>query len=227
MKSLKHKYIDQDINLVNDKVYNLVIENPTFLRNFLTSLEDQIVNQEDFLLFVDGVKELKLAKEGFLVWNPLKIEVDQKKLDTFIQKDISVHTTPAQKEEFELLLLSINNYIQSLSYSYSIPLTFQSELSLQSFLKAIALSTIEEPDGFLEKLLFQIRKLAFGFSFDVFFFLNLHDYLSYEEMDAFFKEMHRMELYPVLISSHLPSYKNGQEFVILIDQDLCELHIES
>ncbi len=227
MKSLKHKYIDQDINLVNDTVYNLVIQNPSFLRNFLTSLEEQIVNQEDFLLFVDGVKELKLAKEGFLIWNPLKIEVDQKKLDAFIQKDISVHTTPAQKEEFELLLLAINNYIQSLSYSYAIPLTFQSELSLQAFLKAITLSTIEEPEGFLEKLLFQIRKLAFGFSFDVFFFVNLHDYLSSKEMDAFLKEMHRMELYPVLISSHVPAYKNDQEFIILIDQDLCELHIES
>lgn len=39
--------------------------------------------------------------------------------------------------------------------------------------------------------------------------------------------MKSMELFPVLVSSHLPSYKTDDEFVILIDEDLCELHIDS
>lgn len=227
MKVLKHQYIDQDIELGNGSIYNLVIQNPQYLRRFLYSLEDQISDGDDFFLLAEKGKQKDLSKEGFIIWNPLKIEVDQKKLDTLIQKDLAVHTTQSQKEEYQLLLQKINEYIESLSFSYSLPLTFQSELTLQNFLKAVSLSTIEEPEEFLQKILFQIKKIAFGFSFDIFFFLNLHDYLSEDEMKVFIKEMKSMELYPVLISSHLPSYKIDDEFVIIIDQDLCELHIDS
>lgn len=227
MKILKHQYIDQDIELGNGTIYNLVIQNPQYLRKFLYSLEEQISNGDDFFLLSEKGKKKDLSKEGFIIWNPLKIEVDQKKLDTIIQKDLAVHTTQDQKEEYQLLLQKINEYIESLSFSYSLPLAFQSELTLQSFLKSVSLSTIEEPEEFLQRILFQIKKIAFGFSYDIFFFLNLHDYLSKEEMNIFLKEMKSMELFPVLVSSHLPSYKTDDEFVILIDEDLCELHIDS
>ena len=142
MKVLKHQYIDQDIELGNGSIYNLVIQNPQYLRRFLYSLEEQIDDGDDFFLLAEKGKQKDLSKEGFIIWNPLKIEVDQKKLDTIIQKDLAVHTTQSQKEEYQLLLQKINEYIESLSFSYSLPLTFQSELTLQNFLNAISFSTI-------------------------------------------------------------------------------------
>ncbi len=227
MKVLKHPYIDQDIELENTVVYNLVIQHPQYLRRFLYALEEQLDSDEECFLFYDNHKEKPLSKEGFIIWNPLKIEVDEKKLDTIIQKDIASHTTQSQKEQFQILLQKIDEYILSLSYSYSLPLTFQSEMPLQNFLKAMALTTIEDPESYLSKILFQIKKIAYGFSFDIFFLLNLHDYLTKGEMNIFLTEMRQMELHPVFLTSHIPSYKMDDEFVILIDQDLCELHIDS
>ncbi len=227
MKVLKHPYIDQDIQLDTPTVYNLVIQHPQYLRRFLYALEDQLENDEEFFLYFANNKEKQLSKDAFIIWNPLKIEVDDKKLDTIIQKDISSHVTQSQKEEFQILLQKIDEYILSLSYSYSLPLTFQNEMALQNFLKAMSLTTADDPESYLSKILFQIKKIAYGFSFDIFFILNLHDYLSKDETTLFLTEMRQMELHPIFLSSHIPSYKSDNEFVILIDQDLCELHIDS
>lgn len=76
MKVLKHQYIDQDIELGNGSIYNLVIQNPQYLRRFLYSLEDQISDGDEFFLLAEKGKQKDLSKEGFLIWNPLKIEVD-------------------------------------------------------------------------------------------------------------------------------------------------------
>ncbi len=227
MKVLRHPYIDQDIELGDGVIYNLVIQHPQYLRRFLYALEDQLCNGDDFFLFSEKEKEKPLYKEAMLIWNPLKIEVDDKKLDTMIQKDVATHVTQSQKESYQVLIQNIDSYIRSISFDYSLPLAFQDEMPLQNFLKAMTLTTAEEPEGFLPRMLYQIKKIAFGFGIDIFFLLNLHDYLIKDEMNIFMTEMKRMELFPVLLSSHIPSYKTDEEFVILIDQDLCELHIAS
>ena len=227
MRVLRHPRIDQDIEINHDVIYNLIVENPEWLRKVLYALESQIVDKEEFFIFQEGVKQLDLSKKAFMVWNPLKIEFDEKKLDVVIQKAVATHITEEQREKYQLLLQAVNEYIESLSYSYPFPLTFASDLGLQSFLKSVSLTPIEESEDFLERLIFRIRKVSYGFGYDIFFFLNLHDYLNEEEMNKFLKEMVSLELYPVLISSHTPKYKIDKEFCILIDDDLCELHIEN
>lgn len=225
MRILKHPRLEQAINLSGKEFYSIIIENQSFLRTFLYQLESDVNGVEDNFLYRDGEKELKLSKDAFIVWNPLKPEIDERKLDTIIQKDVAIHITPNQAEEYQLLLQKINEYINSLSYSYPIPLSFQSELTLQSFLKAMALSPSEEPENYLERLVFQIKKIAFGFGFKIFFFLNLHDFLSKSEMELFIKELRLLELSPIFILSHKSNYKIDSEYRILIDEDLCELNI--
>jgi CRISPR-associated protein Csn2 len=227
MRVIKQPHIDQDIILNKDNFYNVVIENQINYRQYLQSLKNQLENKDPFLLLYDNDKEKELDKEAFLIDNPLSIQIDEKKMNTLIQKEIAAEITEDQKEKFEILQHQITEYIESISMDYPLPVSFDLDYSLISLLKSISLQTASDFPSYLEYLVNQIKKISFVLKYNVFFIVNLQDYLSDEEMQSFIKEMNSLEIFFVIVSSHLPISRISNEFIIQIDKDLAELHIES
>ena len=227
MRVIKQPHIDQDIILNKDNFYNVVIENQINYRQYLQNLKNQLDNKDPFLLFYDNDKEKDLSKEAFLIDNPLSIQIDEKKMNTLIQKEIAAKITEDQKEKFEILQHQITEYIESISMDYPLPVSFDLDYSLISLLKSISLQTASDFPSYLEYLVNQIKKISFVLKYNVFFIVNLQDYLSDEEMQSFIKEMNSLEIFFVIVSSHLPISRISNEFIIQIDKDLAELHIES
>jgi len=227
MRVIKQPHIDQDIILNKDNFYNVVIENQINYRQYLQSLKNQLENKDPFLLLYDNDKEKELDKEAFLIDNPLSIQIDEKKMNTLIQKEIAAKITEDQKEKFEILQHQITEYIESISMDYPLPVSFDLDYSLISLLKSISLQTASDFPSYLEYLVNQIKKISFVLKYNVFFIVNLQDYLSDEEMQSFIKEMNSLEIFFVIVSSHLPISRISNEFIIQIDKDLAELHIDS
>lgn len=227
MRVIKQPHIDQDIILNKDNFYNVVIENQINYRQYLQSLKNQLENKDPFLLLYDNDKEKELDKEAFLIDNPLSIQIDEKKMNTLIQKEIAAEITEDQKEKFEILQHEITEYIENISLDYPLPVSFDLDYSLISLLKSISLQTASDFPSYLEYLVNQIKKISFVLKYNIFFIVNLQDYLSDEEMQSFIKEMNSLEIFFVIVSSHLPISRISNEFIIQIDKDLAELHIES
>ncbi|GEM_PF-1860585 len=227
MRVIKQPHIDQDIILNKDNFYNVVIENQINYRQYLQSLKNQLENKDPFLLLYDNDKEKDLSKEAFLIDNPLSIQIDEKKMNTLIQKEIAAKITEDQKEKFEILQHQITEYIESISMDYPLPVSFDLDYSLISLLKSISLQTASDFPSYLEYMVNQIKKISFVLKYNVFFIVNLQDYLSDEEMQSFIKEMNSLEIFFVIVSSHLPISRISNEFIIQIDKDLAELHIDS
>lgn len=227
MRVIKQPHIDQDIILNKDNFYNVVIENQINYRQYLQSLKNQLENKDPFLLLYDNDKEKELDKEAFLIDNPLSIQIDEKKMNTLIQKEIAAKITEDQKEKFEILQHEITEYIENISLDYPLPVSFDLDYSLISLLKSISLQTASDFPSYLEYMVNQIKKISFVLKYNVFFIVNLQDYLSDEEMQSFIKEMNSLEIFFVIVSSHLPISRISNEFIIQIDKDLAELHIES
>lgn len=227
MITLSIKNIEQRISLSPDKFFNIIIESPVHMRNFVLSLQEHIAEGNDFILAYDDKNDdLKLSKATKLIENPLFIDVDDKKTNTNIQKDLSQHISYDKKEKFELLKRSIGEYINEIAYDYFLPLKFDEEMNLNSFLKSISLSYSEDLESLLEKVLNQLKILSFVFGYKLFFFINFHDYFANEELELLFSQLNLLEISFVLVSSHVPKHKIDKEFLIVIDEDLCELHIE-
>ncbi len=227
MRVIKQPHIDQDIILNKDNFYNVVIENQINYRQYLQSLKNQLENKDPFLLLYDNDKEKELDKEAFLIDNPLSIQIDEKKMNTLIQKEIAAKITEDQKERFGILQHQITEYIESISMDYPLPVSFDLDYSLISLLKSISLQTASDFPSYLEYMVNQIKKISFVLKYNVFFIVNLQDYLSDEEMQSFIKEMNSLEIFFVIVSSHLPISRISNEFIIQIDKDLAELHIDS
>jgi CRISPR type II-A-associated protein Csn2 len=158
------------------------------------------------------------------VENPLYASLDSKKADSLLQKEISSRITYDQKEEYESLMNLVYDYINSISYDYPIPVTFNDDLPLQTLLKTMGLTPELTEVTDINKLIQNIKVLSYLLKKDIFVFFNLKDFFSEDEILIFLKSMTQLEVKILIISSH-SSPKLQDERQIIIDKDLCELHI--
>jgi CRISPR type II-A-associated protein Csn2 len=106
-------------------------------------------------------------------------------------------------------------------------LAFDEDISLPNLLKLVSVTAAQENPSFLEGLILSIKKIAFLSKANLFFLVNLHDWLSQKEMAQFVESMRSLELDFVLLSSHLPTHPDSSESIIHIDEDLCEIPVEA
>lgn len=226
MKSLRYSRLEYEITFSKEYFNNLVIESPRLLREFIINLREQIENDTSFLFLFDKINELSVSKKICMIENCLMPNFDEKKLCSFIQKDVLVGLADEKKEKYQHILNEINDYVLDLSYDYKLPLSFNTDISLSSFLKAISLTSSLDNSSFLSFLIGEIKKYSVVYNKEIFILLNLHDYVSMEEMNDFFEEMNRLELYFLIVSGHLNDERSDYEKIIKIDKDLFDYYIE-
>ena len=227
MKVLKHKRIEKEFEFNDDTNYYLCIENPKFYRDFIKELSSPSDDETSNILLLENNKQRKVTKNLCFVPDPFCFARDEKKLNTSIQKDLASSIDPQENEKFLSLRNEINDYLESISYDYPLKLSYDSEMSLSSFLKAFSINYESRTDDFLLCRLEKIKILSSIFKYNTFIILNLSDFLTKDELNSFFYEIRKMEVSVLILSSHLPSYEFANEFIVRIDNDLCELHIES
>ena len=223
---IRSKDFDQELNLDSNKFYSLVIENVSFYRTFYIGLKNQIENGDDYLLYED-TNDMKgsIDKDCYLIENPLNVQIDEKKINLVVQKSIGTKQPPEMRESYQVLLSKINEFINSISYDYYLPLIFDDGLTLVNFLKAINLRIADTTDNPVDQLVFKIRELSYVLGFKVFFIMNLYDYFTPNEIESIHKELNSLEIKMINISSHRNKYKINNEFIVDIDEDLAEIHI--
>ena len=226
MTILKHSKIDKEFVFDKKSNYLLCIENQKFYREVITELQSNLEQQVNFYLLEDN-KILALKKNICFVPNPLDFALDEKKLNTQIQKEISTFITPEENEGFLVLLNKINDYLDSICYDYPLRLGYDSEMDITSFLKAFSVKYREKEDNFLITIIEHVKVLSSLFNYKVIIFLNLIDFLTSDELNLFFQECERLEIPVLLLCSHLPKYEFDKSFIVRIDEDLCEIHIDS
>lgn len=166
---IRSKDFDQELNLDSNKFYSLVIENVGFYRNFYIGLKNQIENGDDYLLYEDtNDKKGSIDKDCYLIENPLNVQIDEKKINLAVQKSIGTKQPPEMRESYQVLLSKINEFINSISYDYYLPLIFDDGLTLVNFLKAINLRIADTTDNSVDQLVFKIRELSYVLGFKVF-----------------------------------------------------------
>lgn len=223
---IRSKDFDQDLNLDSNKFYSLVIENVGFYRNFYIGLKNQIENGDDYLFYEDtNDKKGSIDKDCYLIENPLNVQIDEKKINLSVQKSIGTKQPPEIRESYQVLLSKINEFINSISYDYYLPLIFDDGLTLVNFLKAINLRIADTTGNPVDQLVFKIRELSYVLGFKVFFIMNLYDYFTPREIDRIHKELNSLEIKMINISSHRNKYNINNEFIVYIDEDLAEIHI--
>ena len=130
MKTLKHHRIEAELTLDGEKTTHLVIENTSLLRYFLHGIETQLEEGEEFFHYFDNGKEKDFSKVGFFLFDVFHCPLDDKKIGTFLQKDIPSRLSDEQKESFQDITNRLQEFLHETLYDYPVPLTIDNETSL-------------------------------------------------------------------------------------------------
>lgn len=226
MKSLAYPKIDQRIIFDRQVIYNLVIENPSFLCEFINNLRKQIDGDDGIFSLYNCDKEEDISKEMLFILNPFEFVIDEKKATTVIQKDLVNKITCVQKEKYELLMNTISDYLNEITYDYPISLSYDTNISIANFLKCFSISSEFEESTLFTDLLNNIKRISFINNKKIVCLYDIHNYFTNEELSILKDELYKLEIDFFYLSSHKPMHKLDEEFIIYIDEDLCELHIE-
>lgn len=227
MRVLKHAKIEKEIEFNEWTNYYLCIENPRFYREFISDVDTESDDSDKKVFLEENNKLLKIEKNLFLIHDPLSTELDEKKLNASIQKDLATSVDSQENEKYLSLINEINDYIDSISYDYPLHLSYDSERGLSAFLKAFSIHYESNTNDILISRLENIKILSSVFNYKTIIIRNLADYLTQEELNMFFKECRKLETDILVLSSHLPNYDFDNKFIIRIDSELCEIYIDS
>ena len=223
MRVLAHRWIKEQILLDSQIHHVLVLENPKFYRDFVQSLNRQIEDDEEFMVFQEDYKSLQLSKYAFLMTNLFDIPLDEKKCITLIYKDLEKTISENLRIALEKLNLAINSFVQDITYDYPIPLMIKEDITLSSIMKLAEVKPFYESSDFLTALISRIKTLNFLMKKNIFFLVNLHDFLLEDEIESLYREADMLHVNLVSIDAREPRIKSSHEKIIIIDRDLCEI----
>ncbi len=225
MMKVFSRYFEETLELGSDRFFHVVIESPKVYRKFLLELMNQINGDGECLTLKNEDKEIDLAKAAALIKNPVFWEIDEKKVSNVVQKDIVASLGEERIAEYNNLLADIYRWMNSICLDYSLPISYETELPVSSFLKAFSVSSSTPNEDFLEQFVADIIRISSVFKKNVFFVVNAHDVFDENEIETIFQELKRNEISIVFVSAHKPGGYSASEKVVLIDSDLAELHL--
>lgn len=226
MTYIKHRNISDPLVFDDSNFTTIQIENPHFLLSFMEKLQSEIESEsDDFAVEIEGNKT-SLSKKACLITDPLNVQIDEKKESNIIIKEISASLDDEMEARLSRINSEISDLISSLAYSYPVALECRQDLSIQSILKAVNITTVISDKAFLNRLLDELRIISHLYQLRIFFIYGLKSFLTRHDLELFIKECRTADIQVFLIESASKYDVIKGEKIIIIDKDLAELLIE-
>lgn len=218
---LAHPQIDTVFNFSDDGVNTLVIEAPTFFRQFLQDISLQVSGLEGTAVLSQDNMPIAFSRYAEVLDNFLSFEIGKKSLISKLQSRLEAELMNAQNYVRTMHLLGeLEQYIQELFFD--LPGTVVCDkLSISGVLRSAGIEILDDYGDSLERVL-DYMELTRELERDKLFVLvNLRSFYRDEEIAAFFKSVLDHSLCVLLVDSvskaRLPLEKR-----VTVDADLCE-----
>lgn len=221
MTTLKHFNWNHQINFNDGSITHLFIENPITLRKYISELIQQINgNEGDFVLSKDS-KEVPIPKNLAIVPDLINITLEEKKINTQINKDLLRITqgTDHQQDSFSLIS-AIEKYAENLLEDCCYTIDFD-DIDESKILKMLNFHITTDFENTASTLLEYLNTTHDILNISNFVILNASTYFSKEELTILEAEI-TSEKHNILFIERFNHYdlKNS----IIIDSDNCELY---
>lgn len=201
-----------------------IIESPENFSGYVLELSTQIDGNEGQFVLSEKNKELDLAKKAELVFNPLTVDINERKILNKLYMELS---DLSKGEEMYIktveLLRHLQEYMLELEQCTEYILEFDQETDMSALLKAVNIHHETRDMDFLERLVQYMKVLAAVVGIKVFMFVNLRSYLTDHQMQEVIKEMKYQNLKGLFMERQQRSCMEGVKQYI-IDVDRCEIY---
>ncbi len=219
-----HTDIKGELNWDEKRHINeLAIESPIFLRRILRGLA--YVNDDALgVSFTENGKLMNFGKEIDIVYNPLRLDFNNKRAMTTLLKML-VKTSLSEEHYFETnefktrVVQYLDKIVDAENFAFEVA---SGDFAVDNIAKAVNLHIVDDEDDFVELLTDYMAMMSELAGVKLFVFLNLRTILLDEEMGRLIENLRNHQLNVLLIESRVNVAIPGCERII-IDSDLCEI----
>lgn len=218
-------YIDNDIIISDDNIFNIEIENRTYFYRLIKDLNCisngiDTAQESDIIFFKDNM-ELNLFNKIDLYIDYFNIDFNSKKILNSLYKSIKSTVSEEDKNKINSYYLKIKNILSTSFLDYNLPLTMSDEYDIDIIIKLLKIN-IEKKNSLLENLLLLIDiNNTFKIN-ELLIFVNLKQYLNKEELNELYKYSIYNNIKILLIDSQCYGACNEYEKKLIIDSNLDE-----
>lgn len=221
---LVHPNLSGQIIFTENIVNVITIENRKYFTKIIHEFILQVEGEEGEFILSDKNRELEIAKTFSITVNPFDLQVNSRKNLNKIYTEVKdISQNEFNYLETAKLKAEILNYLDNLFLNYEIPLTYNDEFDITSLFKTTELKIDDEFSSLLEKIIYFIEVSQQLNATEYFAFINLKQFLSYNEIAELYKIMQYHKFHILLFESTYTEPLHLCEKHYVIDTDLCEI----
>lgn len=219
---LRVDYLDNEIKIDNNKILAIEIENKKYFYRTVSGLyrlsRGEII--DEFQFYNDSMKEINIPNIQ-VISDFFNIDLDSKKISSELQKNIILSIDEKTMQElinnYKRIYTSFNKVLNNID----LPLIMNQDFNPEIFIKVLKLS-IQKKDDLLENLLLLIDINRILEMKQIFFFINLKQYLTNSELIELYKYAIYNCISIILIDSQSYGPTLEYEKKLIIDDNLDE-----
>lgn len=216
-------YIDNEIIITEDTIFNIEIENKTYFYRLISEF-NAIANGElvENINFVDKYNnELTLLNRIDLYIDYFNIDFNSKKVINSLYKMLKNNLNEENKIKINNYYSKIKNILSKTFIDYNLSLVINDEFDLEMLFKMLKVN-IKNKDNLFDNLLLLIDINSIFNINELLVFINLKQYLTNEELKEFYKYSLYNNVKIILIDSQTYGTTNEYEKKLIIDNNLDE-----
>lgn len=221
---LAHSEISFCVDFDKTEIPVCIIESPKRWREIQKELSAQYLGRDGEWVLSDRDKEMNFSKTVEMIFNPLQLDENQRRLVTsFLKSFAEKAVNESHWRESQELNSIIQTFFGKMEMEYSFGYHINAETDFSALAKAMGLQIETQYETDLERLLqycIMIKELT---KIKLFIFWNLRNYFTQTELELFYEEIRRRDWKVLLMENHLDQMMDGEKWYI-IDKDNCEIY---
>ena len=216
----QYKGFNFKIDFEDKSIFSLIIENKKLYRKVIEDLINNIIIDDGNIILSKNNKLIVPEKEIFVFSDYFNFDVNKFVLNKYYKELKNLSENDFFDETVEIKEV-LRNYVTKLvENEYSIKL--EEDLDISQILKAFGVK-FQRNEDLLLNLFEWIKILNEVLGYEIFFFINLENFLSDDELVEFSKFILYNKYRVVFLENFNRNKLFDDDNLIIIDNDLCEI----
>lgn len=216
----QYKGFNFKMNFKEKNIFSLIVENKKIYRKIIEDLINNTGVEDGNIILSKNNKLIVPEKEIFVFLDYFNFDINKFVLNKYYKelKNLSENEFLNETLEIKEILLGYINKLTENNYS----LKFDDDLDISQILKAFSIK-FEKSEELLLNLFEWVKILNEILGYEIFFFINLGNFLSNNELLEFSKFMLYNKYKVVFLENFSRNKLSDNDNIIIIDNDLCEI----
>ena len=218
--TFQYKGFNFKIDFEEKDIFSLIVENKRAYRKIIEDLVNNSNIEDGNIILSKNNKLIIPEKEIFVFSNYFNFDINKFVLNKYYKELKNLSENEFLNETLEIKEI-LKDYINKLiENNYS--LKFEDDLDVSQILKAFSIK-FERSEDLLLNLFEWLKILNELLGYEIFFFINLENFLSEDELLEFSKFIVYNKYKVVFLENFYRNKLSDNDNLIIIDNDLCEI----